>query len=138
MRGLTPKTFNRKKPNRKKPKMTEQNLALDYANSIAEGIFENCDNGTPFGLNDYEETERVEFSAYDYLEDVLDIVYMVDGNGNYRGAELTLAVGGPNVYLDTRNGELTVHWDTTQRRWLPSTFTTPLNEALEELWESGR
>lgn len=35
----------------------------------------------------------------DLLENSLELVFMVSSNGEFRGYELTVALGGPNVYI---------------------------------------
>lgn len=114
--------------------MTDQKLALNYLNSIVEQAERDAEAGTPFGVND----EGEEMTAYDWLEDVLDITYHVDGNGQYRGAEVLTCVGGPTAYLETRHGVMTVSWDETVEEYMPLAFTEPLDEALRELWEMSR
>lgn len=47
-----------------------------------------------------EEHDGEEPSAYDWLEDVLDIEYIVGGDGEYRGARVLVAFGGPNIWVD--------------------------------------
>lgn len=74
-----------------------------------------------------------EFSAFDYLQDALDIEYIVSKDGEYRGARVLVAFGGPNIWVDTKRGVVDGAW------WGDSataTFTDNigLDEALEELW----
>lgn len=107
-------------------------LASDYADSLVETIGENYANGAMFGTN--EDTGE-ELTAYDWLEDVLDIEYIVSSDRKYKGARLLLSYGGPNTWLDTRSGTLTVYWGSeTSRRYIRDTFTDALDEALAELW----
>lgn len=111
--------------------MTET-LAYDHAHDIAERIRLDVEAGTPFGLN--EDTSE-ELSAYDWLEDVLDIEYRVSGDRQFRSARLLLGWGGPNVWLDTQTGLLSVYWGSDSANVnLPESFTDALDEALEEIW----
>lgn len=118
------------------------NLALKYAESLIQGIRDDVDNDTPFGINEDElgnhEDNPYVNDAYDYLGDVLEIRYTVNSDREYLGAELLLGYGGPNVWLNTYSGELTVYWDEKIVRHVPSTFVEQLNVALEDLWEMGR
>jgi hypothetical protein len=85
-----------------------------------------------FGTN--EDTGE-ELTAYDWLDDVLDIEYRVGADKEYRSARILLTYGGPNTWLDTRTGELTVYWGSdTATRHLRDTFTDALDEALAEIW----
>jgi hypothetical protein len=74
-----------------------------------------------------------EFSAFDYLEDALDIEYIVNGKGEYLGARVLVAFGGPNIWVNTRTNTVEGHW------WADSAFASfkdniGLDDALEELW----
>ncbi len=42
-----------------------------------------------------------QMSLYDYLNDVLDIIYYVGNDREVRGVRLMVACGCPNVYIDT-------------------------------------
>jgi len=74
-----------------------------------------------------------EYSAYDYLQDALDIEYIVNGKGEYLGARVLVAFGGPNIWVDTRRGIVEGAW------WCDHATASfkdnlGLDEALEELW----
>jgi hypothetical protein len=74
-----------------------------------------------------------EFSAFDYLEDALDIEYIVNGKGEYLGARVLVAFGGPNIWINTRTKTVEGHW------WADSAFASfedniGLDDALSELW----
>lgn len=72
-------------------------------------------------------------NAFDYLRDALDIEYVKDSGGNYRGAIVLVAFGGPNIWIDTR-------WKEVRGAWWGDSCTVSYNrdelgldEALEEL-----
>ena len=118
------------------------NLAQEYADSMWQSITDNLENGTPFGedMEAFEngETESPqELTAYDYLEDVLDIKYTVNSAREYCGARICIGWGGPNVWIDTNTNALEVYWGDTATRYLRSEFIDALDEALEELWNMG-
>jgi hypothetical protein len=46
----------------------------------------------------------------DYLNDVLDIEYTVNGEGQYLGARILVAFGGPNIWVDTRRQTVEGAW----------------------------
>lgn len=117
--------------------MNTQNLAADYLNSLIEGIRENIHNGHPFGYDkDREEYgESAEVTAHDWLEDILDIEYIISSDKQYIGARLLLSYGGPTTWLDTRRRTLTVTWDGVKTDTVPLEFTEAVDEALEELWD---
>lgn len=45
-----------------------------------------------------------------YFENVYDIEYRVDSQLRYKGAIITVAVGGPSIYIDTHKGEVVGRW----------------------------
>ena len=114
--------------------------ATDYIDSMIETIWDNDKAGEPFGSDqeafDNGEIGSPELSAYDYLQDVLDIEYRVDGSKRYRSAKILIGFGGPNVWIDTAAQTLNVAWwSSPVSRDLPEAFCTQLDEALSELWE---
>jgi hypothetical protein len=110
-------------------------LALNYLDALLEEMGEDYAQGTIFGKN--EDTGE-ELTAYDWLEDVLDIQYIVSSEREYLGARLLLTYGGPNAWLDTKTGALSVYWGSdTATKYVRDSFTDALDEALAELWEMG-
>lgn len=72
-------------------------------------------------------------NAYDYLSDALEIEYVRDRQGNYRGAIVLVAFGGPNIWIDT-------YWKEVRGAWWGDRCTVSyhrdelgLDDALEEL-----
>lgn len=51
---------------------------------------------------------------YDYFEDVLDILYYVGSDRKLRGVRLAVALGGPNVYVDTMSRTVDGYWGMDQ------------------------
>ena len=47
---------------------------------------------------------------WEWSEDILDIEYIIGGNMSYRGVELAVTLGGPNVYVNTRDGVIKGFW----------------------------
>lgn len=74
-------------------------------------------------------------SAFDYLEGVLDIEYIVNGEGHYLGARVLVTFGGPNIWINTRTREVEGYWwgDAARSSYIDDAMG--LNAALEELWE---
>ena len=74
-----------------------------------------------------------EYSAYDYLEGVYDIQYIVTGKGEYLGARVLVAFGGPNIWVNTQTNTVEGAWwgDTAIASF---TDNLGLDEALAELW----
>lgn len=109
--------------------------AQETADNFAQSIRDDVEAGFPFGRNDYEEAQIEQLSAYDWLEDALDIEYRVGGDGAYRSARVLVGWGGPNIWVDTARQEVQVSWySPIHTADLPVTFCETLDEVLEELW----
>jgi hypothetical protein len=74
-----------------------------------------------------------EFSAFDYLADALDIEYIVNGKGEYLGARVLVAFGGPNIWVNTRTGTVEGAW-WSDRAEASFKDNIGLDDALSELW----
>jgi hypothetical protein len=104
----------------------DQNRLQKHVDSIAANI--------GAGFNDSDLTDDGEqMSAYDYLSDVLDIEYTVNGRGEYLGARVLVAFGGPNIWINTRTKTIEGYW------WGDKAFadyedSMGLDDALEEFW----
>lgn len=101
----------------------------DKIKTHVEEIAERLSNPDLMELND--DGEHV--SAFDYLSDALDIEYIVNGKGEYLGARVLVAFGGPNIWINTRAKQVEGYW------WGDSAFASfkdelGLDDALSELW----
>ena len=68
------------------------------------------------GIEDVpEDWEQV--TMYDYLADNLGVRYVVDEGLDYLGAIVTVAWGGPNVYIDTYERCVRVYWGADKSEW---------------------
>lgn len=67
-----------------------------------------------YNLTDEEREELEErgecASLYDYIIGALDIDLIIGIDGSLRGAEITVAYGGPGIYIDTRRGYIKGAW----------------------------
>jgi hypothetical protein len=108
---------------------TEKSDLQNHVNSIADNL-----TSPPDEWNKGRDIESEgEFSAFDYLQDALDIEYIVNGKGEYLGARVLVAFGGPNIWVNTRTGTVEGHW------WSDSATASfrdnlGLDDALSELW----
>lgn len=72
----------------------------------------------------------------DYIEDVLDVEYTLSSTKELIGVRLWVTLGGPNIYIDTRAGEVVGHWGCDcERAWLPSEICNELTSYFEEIME---
>ena len=102
-------------------KDTLKNHVLSIINTLENG----CDE-----LN----SDGEEFGAYDYLQDALDIEYIVNGKKEYLGARVLVAFGGPNIWINTRTKQVEAHWWGDSCTMGYSGDAMGIDEALEELW----
>lgn len=99
-----------------------------------KSIADNLTNPPMDEWNDGRDIENEgEFSAFDYLQDALDIEYIVNSKKEYIGARVLVAFGGPNIWINTRTKTVEGHW------WSDSATASfqdniGLDEALEELF----
>ena len=50
-------------------------------------------------------------SWFDWLGDnEYDIEYTVGGDKEYRGVRIMIACGGPNIYINTKSGDVELYW----------------------------
>ena|SRR5699024_8606682 len=127
--------------------MTKQQLARDYADSIAGQLWELDSSGDIFPHDcERDEDDREELSCeedvlceehmgvHGYLADILDIEYRVSADKDYRSAKVMIAFGGPSAWIDTRTRQLEVYWDEQVFRSLPRQFCNEIDNYLEELF----
>ena len=78
-------------------------------------------------------SDDADYTAFDYLQDALDIEYIVNGKGEYLGARVLVAFGGPNIWVNTRTGTVEGAW-WADRAEASFTDNIGLDDALSELW----
>ena len=85
------------------------------------------------GFGDELNHDGEEMTAFDYLQDVLDIEYVVNSKKEYLGARLLVAFGGPNIWVDTRKGIVEGFWwgDSATASFVDN---IGLDDALSELF----
>lgn len=77
-----------------------------------------------------------ELSLWDYLNDTLDMEWIIDSRRDYKAARFWVALGGPSVWIDTEKkavclrwggetAEYGLHWDTAEA----------VDDAAAEMWE---
>lgn len=74
----------------------------------------------------------------DYVSDsALDITYRADSSGHYRGAEVTVAVGGPTIWIDTQRQLVHGAWGSNhyERSY---DDRVGLDDFMAEMWESAK
>jgi len=71
------------------------------------------------------DNSTMQFSAFDYLSDVLDIEYIVNSKKEYLGARILVAFGGPNIWINTRTKQVEGYW------WGDSSILSYENDAMD-------
>ena len=80
--------------------------------------------------NDITSGER---SAEKFMDGVYSIRYLVDQNKMFLGAELMVAGGGPNIWVDTFREQVTGWWGTDRVQWYFQD-NMGLNDYCEEMY----
>jgi hypothetical protein len=75
-------------------------------------------------------------SVADWMEDVLDIEYIVNSRREYIGARVLVGFGGPNLWINTRTSTVEGYWwgAYEEQRY---TDNLGLDDWLEEYWDLG-
>ena len=108
-----------------------QNHVNNIANDLTSGMtYEEC--GMDHEEHGCEPNDQI--SGFDYLSDMLDIEYTISSDGNFLGARILVAFGGPNIWIDTRHERIEGYW------WGDSAFADftdamDLHGACRELYE---
>lgn len=82
-----------------------------------------------------EECYSQMMSGLDYLTDVLDIQYIVNGKAEYLGARVLVVFGGPNIWINTQTRTVEGYWWGECKTASYYEDAMGINETLMELWE---
>lgn len=114
--------------------METKNELREYCENIQKELKEIYD-GTTTERNDDDEP----MTMYDYFADALDYEYTIASDGQYLGVRIYVAIGGPNVWVDTRRGEIGGAWGTDRAEaWLPREIADEIDEMFEDLYNTTR
>ena len=122
------------------PKRTSADRLQDMVKSIALNITNELADSEPDEFERWhDEGQPDDFTptGYDYLDDVLDIKYIVGSDGTYYGAEIMVTFGGPNIYVDTRDNTVYGYWGSDRAQW-GFLDEIGLDDACEELYQCTR
>lgn len=86
-------------------------------------------------IDDPDDLETL--SIYDYLQDVYNIEYRIDQNGELRSVEIMIACGGPNIYIDTERRAVCLHWWGDSAEY-PINCADAVDDWAAEMWEATR
>lgn len=83
--------------------------------------------------------EFEDYTIYDYLTDIYDTEYLIDGRGDYRAVRYMVACGGPNVWIDTDAGAVTLAWWGDRAKYpLSRNVVDAVDEIAAEAYEARR
>ena len=83
--------------------------------------------------DDGETVELEQIGMYDGVGDVYNVEYRTSGRDEEpTSVQLMIACGGPNIYLDTKSGDVELYW------WSESGRYPMTREVIDELDELGR
>jgi len=122
------------------PKRTTADRLQDMVKNIALNITNELGDSEPDEFERWhEEGQPDDFTptGYDYLDDVLDIMYIVGSDGTYYGAEIMVTFGGPNIYVETRDNTVRGYWGGDKAQW-GFLDNIGLDDACEELYQCTR
>jgi hypothetical protein len=100
-----------------------QNHVASIIDTIENGLDESLTGG-----------EGEPLTAFDYLQDALDIEYICSSKKEYLGARVLVAFGGPNIWINTRTKQVEGYWWGDKSVQSYDTDSIGLDEALEELF----
>lgn len=69
---------------------------------------------------------------YEYFDDCLDVEYTIDSRGEYLGTCIWVGVGGPSVWVDTRDRAVKLAWGCDRAEWGICSDTA---EAIDGIFE---
>jgi hypothetical protein len=68
----------------------------------------------------------------EYFEDCLDIEYTIDSRGNYLGVCVWICVGGPGIWIDTRDRAVKLAWGSDRAE---AYITSDVVDAIDDIFE---
>lgn len=82
-------------------------------------------------INDLEQQ-----SIWDYLDDVLDVKYLVNHDKTIHSVKILVTFGGPNIWIDTETRNVELYWWTDRASYpLSSDVCDEIDEWAAEMWD---
>lgn len=101
----------------------------EYCRRIAEEIEE-------YAAGKMVDDDGNELSLYDYLTDVLDYEFIVNSRKKYESAKIWVALGGPNVWIDTAERAVKLAWCTDREEYmLDGDVCEEIDDIMQEIYE---
>lgn len=119
--------------------MTTANELQKYVDSIAAELRKLYEADLTDEEREAAEENGEAYDLYTYFADALDIEYTISSRGDFLGARIAVALGGPNIYVDTREGYVKGYWGTDRAEaWIPSEICEEINGIMEEYYDMVR
>lgn len=112
--------------------MTTDNQCQIQLRSLVHSIIKSIETGQ------YETECEDGCNAWDYLENALDIEYVSSSRGEYLGALILVAYGGPSIWINTRHRQVEGYWWTLKYSAGYHDDQLELDDVLEVYFESSR
>lgn len=76
---------------------------------------------------------------YEYLDEALDIEYTVDSSGKYISSRIYITIGGPNIWIDTREECVRGAWGgDREEAYIGKEISNAIDSIMEEIYNSLR
>lgn len=119
--------------------MSTANELQKYVDSIAADLRKLYEADLTDEEREAAEENGEAYDLYTYFADALDIEYTISSRGDFLGARIAVALGGPNVYVDTREGYVKGYWGTDRAEaWIPSEICEEIDGIMEEYYNMVR
>lgn len=137
---ITPEeTTTNEQKEEEKPMSTTANELQKYVDGIAADLRRLYEANPTDEEREAAEDNGEAYDLYTYFADVLDIEYTISSRGDYLGARIAVALGGPNIYIDTREGYVKGYWGTDRAEaWIASEVCDEINDIMEEYYSIVR
>ena len=131
----TEQTTTNEQKEEEKPMSTTANDLQKYVDGIAADLRRLYEADPTDEEREAAEGNGDACDLYSYFTDVLDIEYTISSHGDYLGARIAVALGGPNIYIDTREGYVKGYWGTDRAdAWIPSEICEEIDGIMEEYY----
>lgn len=120
--------------------MTEdKKMLIRHVESVAKNLecgmtYDEC--GMLPECESIEESDCI--SGFDYLQDAMDIQWIVTSEKEFLGARVLVAFGGPNIWIDTMRSTVDGYWWGDKHSESYNFDAMQIEEALRELWECSK
>ena len=85
--------------------------------------------------NGFKNEDGEEVSLFDYLSDVLDFEITINSRMEYSSCKIWVALGGPNVWIDTAEREIKLAWGGERDSlYLESDICDEIDAYFEEIY----